>query len=267
MSGNFLDSVPIWAVYLGLLLLFLAAVEGGYVLGDRRQKATDYVDESRTAQAGIVLGALLTLSALLLAFTFSMAGSQFDSRRQLVIDDVNAIGTAFLRAQSLPTPQHVASRELLAQYVAERATLFDDSLENRLAHADQVQQQLWAEATEVARQAPTPVVSLYMQALNEMIDLHAKRVSVEVWVRIPDLIIATLALLSFATMVLTGYLLGLRERRYGFPTALMIFTYATVFGLVIDLDRPARGLFQVNQTPMEQLSESIRAELANTPSE
>jgi len=267
MSGNFLDSVPIWAVYLGLLLLFLAAVEGGYVLGDRRQKSTDYVDESRTAQAGIVLGALLTLAALLLAFTFSMAGSQFDSRRQLVIDDVNAIGTAFLRAQSLPMPQRVASRELLSQYVAERATLFDESLAQRLARAEQMQQQLWAAVTEVAHQEPTPVVSLYMQALNELIDLHTKMVSVEVWVRIPDLIIATLALLSLATMVLTGYLLGLRERRYGFPTVLMVFTYATVFGMVIDLDRPARGLFQVNQAPMVQLSESIQAELANTPSE
>ena len=98
----------------------------------------------------------------------------------------------------------------------------------------------------MALEKPSPVVSIYIQSLNELIDLHSKRVYVEMWVRIPDLVISMLALLSLLSMVLTGYLLGLRERRYGFPTAVMIVTYATVFALVIDLDRPARGLFQVS---------------------
>jgi len=78
---------------------------------------------------------------------------------------------------------------------------------------------------------------------------------------------ATFAFMSVLTMTLTGYLLGLRARRYGYPTALMIVTYATLFLLVIDLDRPARALFKVSQEPMIELRESIiHATLAQQPS-
>ena len=261
MTVHFLDGIPIWVICPGLLLLFVGAVEGGYILGQRRQRRTEYVDEGRSAQAGIVLGALLGLAGFLLAFTYSMAGSQFDSRRQLVIDDVNAIGTAFLRTHQLPEPQRTASRKLFLDYVTKRDTLFAEAREERLAHAEEVQQRLWAEATAVALEAPTPVTSIYIQSLNEMIDLHGKRVYVESWVRIPDMVFATLILLSFLMMILTGYLLGLRERRYGFPTVVMIFTYATVFLLVIDLDRPVQGLFHVDQAPMAELQASIEREM------
>ncbi len=267
MSTHFLDIVPIWVIYLALGLLFWAAVEGGYVLGQRRQRSTEYVDEGRSAQAGIVLGAMLGLAGFMLGFTYSMAGSQFDSRRQLVIDDVNAIGTAFLRTEHLPEPQRTTSRKLFSAYVARRDTLFDESRAAQLARAEQLQQQLWAEATAVAREAPTPVTSLYIQSLNELIDLHSKRVYVEAWVRIPDMVIAVLALLSILMMILTGYLLGLRERRYGFPTLVMMLTYATVFLLVIDLDRPVKGLFAVDQAPMVQLRESIQREMTSAPVE
>ncbi|MBU0943949.1 MAG: hypothetical protein KJ804_00405 [Proteobacteria bacterium] len=67
------------------------------------------MDEGRSAQAGIVLGALLTVASLMLAFTFSMAGGQFNARRELVIEDINAIGTAFLRAEQMPEPQRSTS--------------------------------------------------------------------------------------------------------------------------------------------------------------
>ncbi len=265
MSVHFLDAIPIWVLYLGLGLLLWAAVEGGYFLGERRQRSTEYVDESRTAQAGIVLGAMLALAGFMLGFTYSMAGSQFDSRRQLVIDDVNAIGTAFLRTAYLPEPQRTTSRKLFSEYVAGRDTLFVESREAKLDRAEQLQQQLWDEATALARKTPTPVISLYIQSLNELIDLHGKRVYVESWVRIPDMVIATLALLSILMMVLTGYLLGLRERRYGFPTVVMMLTYATVFLLVIDLDRPVRGLFYVDQEPMVQLGTSVQREMTRDP--
>lgn len=261
MNIYFLDSFPIWLIYLVLGLGFWASVEGGYILGEKRQRSTEYVDEGRSSQAGIVLGAILGLAGFLLAFTYSMAGSQFDSRRLLVIDDANAIGTAFLRADYLPEPHRTTSRKLFFEYVAQRDTLFTDVREAQLVRAEGIQQELWLEAAAVARKEPTPVTSAYIQALNEVIDLHAKRVNVETWLRTPDMVIAMLAMLCVLMMILSGYLLGLRERRYGFPTVAMIFTYATVFLLVVDLDRPARGLFSVDQAPMVQLRDSIQRDM------
>ncbi len=258
MSSQFLDVLPAWALYLLLLLLFWTAMELGYKLGDRRQRATIYVDEGRSAQAGIVLGALLTVASLLLGFTFSMAGGQFDARRLLVIDDVNAIGTAFLRSEHLPEPQRTNSRQLWADYVTGRNVLFDRPTAVELERALQQQEALWQEAAPMARNSSNPILALYISALNEVIDLHTKRVSVQHTMRIPDLIIVTLAILSLATMLLTGYLLGLRQQRYGLPTAIMIFIYATVYLIVIDLDRPWRGLFTISQQPTVELQHSVQ---------
>lgn len=78
---------------------------------------------------------------------------------------------------------------------------------------------------------------------------------------------ATLALLSILMMTLTGYLPGLRERRYGFPTVVMMLTYATVFLLVVDLDPPVKGLFYADQEPMVQLRAGIQREMTGDPVE
>ena len=258
MPIHFFDAFPIPILYLGLIGLFAIAVEVGYLLGDRRQKNTDYVDESRTAQSGVVLGAMLTLSGFLLGFTFSMAGGQFDDRRAMVIDDSNAIGTAFLRAGQLPEPQRSTSLRLFSDYIDNRATLFEDAAGEQLLRSDSIQNRLWDEASAVATSKPTPIVSIYVQALNQMIDIHSKRVYIELYMRIPDAVIATLAALSTLTMALTGYLLGLRGKRWGLPTVLMIVTYATVFVIVVDLDRPTRGLFSVDNTPILELKERIQ---------
>jgi hypothetical protein len=94
-----------------------------------------------------------------------------------------------------------------------------------------------------------------------MIDLHGERAHIEDWVRIPGMIIVTLAFLSVMSMTMTGYLLAMRNRRYGIPTVLMVLSYATVFLLVIDLDRPVQGLFNVSQDPMIELRADVHAKL------
>ncbi len=261
MPANFFDPIPIPVLYIGLLVLFIIAVEIGYLLGDRRQRSTDGVDDGRSAQSGVVLGAMLTLSGFLLGFTFSMAGGQFDDRRGIVIDDANAIGTAFLRTAQLPEPYRANSQRLFGEYVNRRATLFEDAPEEQLERSERIQEKLWADATEVARSSPSPIIAIYVQSLNEMIDIHAKRVYVELFMRIPDAVVATISALSLLTMGLTGYLLGLRGKRWGLPTALMIVTYATVFVVVVDLDRPVRGLFYVDNTPMAELKVKIQESL------
>ena len=89
---DFLDKIPYWAVYIGLLLLFFLSIEAGFRLGRLKGPSSDALNESRKAQASTILGAMLSLVAFLLAFTFGMAGSQYDTRRRLVVDHANAIG-------------------------------------------------------------------------------------------------------------------------------------------------------------------------------
>lgn len=256
---DFLDAVPYLAVYIILLLFFFLAVEAGYRLGRWRRPGSDALNESRKAQSSTTLGAMLALVSFLLAFTFSMAGSQYDTRRRLVVDHANAIGTTFLRAAHMPEPHRANIRGLLREYVSFRHISVGEISAELKARSSQVEQQLWAEATAIAQKERTPIVAIFIQSLNEMIDLNAKRVDISIWRRIPDMLFVTLGFLSVLVMILTGYWLGFAARRHMFPLSLLIITYATAFLLVVDLDRPRGGFFRVSQQPMIELTLSMDA--------
>jgi hypothetical protein len=257
MLNEFLDHVPYPMVYIGYFLLFFLSVEAGRRLGRWAGLSADTLAESRKVQAGTVLGAILALVGFLLAFTFGMAGSQYGNRRQLVIDEANAIGTTFLRAVHLPEPHRSNSRRLLLEYVKHRHIKDKLTIAKSSAESEKLQQELWDEATIVTQEDRSAVVSIFIQSLNEMINLQAKQVSVTLWTRIPDMLFVTLAFLSVLALLLYGYWLGWADRRQVFPTALLVVAYAMVFCLVIDLDRPQGGFFQVSKQPMIELSERM----------
>ena len=256
MHDHILDAVPIGAVYGAALLLFFVSIEAGYRLGNRLR------DDSDTPHSGNTLGAMFALVRFLLAFTFGMAGSQYNARRQLVLEDANAIGTAYLRAAQLPDPYRLNSRALLRDYVSDRHIVDVETLEEQTPRWELLQERLWAGSTAVAETHPTPITSLFIQSLNQMFDVHARRKTVTLWTRIPPMIFGTLAFLSVLIMASLGYLLGQRGRRHAFPTFLLVVTYATVFLLVIDLDRPKQGLFRVSQQPMIDLRQSMGIDAA-----
>lgn len=257
---DILDTVPVWLLYIALIALFAFAIETGYQLGRLRwlsSESAKELDESHATQTGAALGAMFTLIGFLLVFTFGMAGSKFSERRHLVIDDANAISSTFLLTFQLPEPYRSTSRNLLREYVSQRLNANKENFYEFMARSEQLQKELWAEATAVAQENPSPIVALFFQSLREMIDIHAKRIDIIMWTRIPPMLLATLVFLSILVLVLNGYWLGRAARRNYFPTALLIITYATVFLLVIDLDRPRGGLFRVSQEPMNEPSRNI----------
>lgn len=98
-SSGPLDALPLWGLFLAILLLVLLSVEGGYRLGKYRRSRSE---EEKEAPVGAMVGATLGLLAFLLAFTFGLAATRFDTRRQVLLDEANAIGTTYLRAGMLP---------------------------------------------------------------------------------------------------------------------------------------------------------------------
>src|SRR5262249_52033807 len=142
----------------------------------------------KESPVGAMVGSILGLLAFLLAFTFGLAASRFDTRRQTVLEEANAIGTTYLRARLLPEPQRSTLENLLREYVDVRIR---GVLENKLAEAakrsEELQESLWSEAVKAANSKDSnPIMtSLFIQSLNETIDVHAKRVLVSVRSRIP----------------------------------------------------------------------------------
>jgi hypothetical protein len=258
LENEFLYDIGQGWIYGISLVLLIAATELGRRTGQRRR--------TRSAAAPPALGTIesasLGLLALMIGFTFSMALSRYDSRKAAVLDESNAIGTAALRAQLLPEPQARASTDLLARYARVRLTL-GTAGHDRAVRADaigrslELQNALWREAVAAsATDAHSTPIGLYVQALNDMIDMHEKRLTA-LRNHVPETVVLLLYLIALTATGFTGYGAGLAGDGERGSKLVMAVLIATVLILVIDLDRPYRGLVTVGQQPMEDLIQGL----------
>jgi hypothetical protein len=250
-----LDALPLWALFIVILLVVLLSVEFGYRLGKYRRRRHE---EEKEAPLGTMVGATLGLLAFILAFTFGLAATRFDTRRQLLLDEANAIGTTYLRAGILPERGQQV-RDLLREYVAARlAGVQPGKLAEEIRRSEDVQQQVWTEAETVGQKNPNSiVVGLFIQSLNQMIDLHAARMQVALRSRIPGAIwlgLFAVAALSLATM---GYHAGLSGTRRSLAILAVAVTFSVVIELIADLDRPQEGVLRVSQQALLDVQRSM----------
>jgi hypothetical protein len=251
-----LDAVPLWAFFLIAVVAIMGAHDIGYRLGQSRGRRAD---KENDAHVGGMVAAELGLLAFLLAFTFGIAASRHDSRRQMLLDDSNAIGTAYLRAALLPEPHRTEIRRLLQEYVDVRiAATQGASVEQGLQRSEVLHGRLWTEAVAVAEKDPRSIpVGLFIESLNEVIDLHQKRVTVSLGHRISLpiwVVLFSVALLAFGAM---GYQAGLTRTNRSPAVFVVAVTFAAVLWLIADLDRPGQGLLRVSQQPMIELRNSM----------
>jgi hypothetical protein len=251
-----LDALPLWGFFLAVMLLILLSVEGGYRLGRFRRSRSDLEKES---PVGAMVGASLGLLAFMLAFTFGIAAGRFDARRQILLDEVNAIGTTFLRAAMLPE-RGEEIRNLLREYVDVRLeAVQSQKIAEGIRRSEQIQDQLWTNATALAQQNPTSiVVGLFVQSLNEVIDIHATRVHFGIRNRIPGAIWSALFLVAALSLAAMGYHAGLAGTTRSLAQIAVAFTFAVVILLIADLDRPHAGLLTVSQQGLTDLQQSMK---------
>jgi hypothetical protein len=253
-----LDVVPLWAFFLAAVVAIMLAHEFGYRIGRARGRRAD---KESDGPVGGMVAAELGLLAFLLAFTFGSAASRFDNRRQVLLDESNAIGTAYLRAEMLPEPHRAEVRRLLREYVDVRiAATQGGSVDEAIRRSEALHGKLWAEAVAATEKDPRSIpVGLFVQALNEVIDLHAKRVTVGLRSRIPLpvwVVLFSVAILAFAAM---GYHGGLTRTSRSPAVFVVALTFSVVIWLVADLDRPGQGVLEVSQQPMIDLRNSMEA--------
>src|SRR4030081_178572 len=163
-----LDSFPLWTLLPVTVLVALVSIEFGYrVARYRRQRS----EEETESSVGAMVGATLGLLAFMLAFTFGLAGSRFEDRRQVILSEANAIGTTYLRAAMLPEPIATETRNLLREYVDVRLeAVKSGSIEKAISKSGELHDRLWAEALAAVEKDRSPVTALFVQSLNEVID-------------------------------------------------------------------------------------------------
>jgi hypothetical protein len=255
-SHSPLDALPLWGLFLAILLLVLLSVEGGYRVGQYRRSRSE---EEKEAPVGAMVGATIGLLAFILAFTFGLAAARFETRRQVLLDEANAIGTTYLRAGMLPERREDI-RALLRDYVETRLdAVRSGQVTAGIRRSEHLHDQLWAQAVALGETHPTSiVVGLFIQSLNEVIDLHAKRVTAGLRNRIPGAIwvaLGAVAVLSFAAM---GYHAGLSRTSRSLAALAVALTFSTVIGLIADLDRPHEGGLKVSQQALMDLRQSMQ---------
>lgn len=196
--------------------------------------------------------------AFLLAIATGMAADRFDARRALVLQEANSIGTTILRAGYLPEPYSSKSEALLREYVPLRIVDNQDELGKKIKRSVEIQDELWALAEELARTSgDLPVVAIYLDSLNETIDLHESRITAGLYARVPPTIIWLLVAGVILSVGMVGYNAGLTGRRSVISAVVLAVALSAVIALVIDLDRPAEGIIRTSQQPLIDLRRSL----------
>lgn len=252
-----LDSLPVWGLFALTLLIVFCSVELGLFLGRYRRRRTE---QEKDGPVGAIVGATLGLLAFMLAFTFGLAASRFDARRVAVLDEANAIGTTYLRAGMLPPPNAAACRKLLREYVDVRLEAANaGALPKALAESSDLHNALWKQAEAAAADDPRSVpTGLFIQSLNEVIDLHAKRVMVALHSRVPELVWVALYFIAALSMASLGYHQGLSGSRRSLAVWALALTFSSVIILIVVLDRPQEGVLRVSQSALTDLRDSIK---------
>ena len=253
------------AVLIAVALLGVMALgaELGYRRGRRGRQTSD---EPTRTQIISIQAATLGLLALLLGFTFAMALSRFEYRRQMVVQESNAIGGAVLRARFLPTSRDEEVNALFRRYVQVRLesvlrTAQGSSDRERLdLEVGRIQRHLWRVASECAHADPGSIpLGLFVQAVNDVIDNKTKR-DIAVANHVPESVVLLLVALSILAAMVLGYGNGLAGGRIVSLTAAYCVVVVLVIVLIIDLDRPQQGLVRSSQQSMIQLQETLMSE-------
>ena len=244
-------------IFLAGLALIVAASEIGRFLGVR--VGNQGGDNVSTLEA-----AVLGLLALMIGFTFAMALSRFEARRDAVLNEANAIGTTALRARLLSEPHRTEVLKLLREYVQTRLditqrTTSQSELMAAIDRSNALQEALWqhAEAVSAKENGMVPT-GLFIQTLNEMIDNQGKRLAA-LRNRVPNVVPLALFGIAAVASAFAGYGSGFEAKRTRLPVYTTGVVVVAVIMLILDLDRPSAGFIEISQQPMIDTAASIAA--------
>jgi hypothetical protein len=250
--------VPVMGVLIGMLV----CLELGRWFGVRRRRAEGDADEP---SAGTVDGAIFALLGLLIAFTFSAAASRFDHRREQIVTEANAIGTAYLRIDLLPVEARAPLRALFRDYARSRLETLRklpdlDAVRAEYGRSVALQGEIWSRAVPAASATGNPGVMIpVVSALNEMFDIATARLAAAQR-HMPPLILALLYGLALAAALVVGYEASASPRRGWFRALLFPLVISASIFIILDLEYPRFGLIRLSASDqvLEELLQQMK---------
>ena len=264
MRTSWLYELPIWANAALFVIMLLLAAEAGFRIGLRKSD----VIENNEVRGDVTLGAMLAMLGLLLAFTYAYTLSRADHRKRATVDEANAIGTAFLRADLVKEPGRTELRRRLLEYARTRVltTATADGVgqaREAIRRSLKAQANLWP-ATKLALQGelPGPIQASIVQSINEVLDAHTTRMAVA-FDFLPAIVLSLLVLIAATSLALAAYSAGqsggmIRWRMNAFALIL-----AALMLIIVDFDRPYEGLIRWSNESLVTLVQDMEATLAD----
>jgi hypothetical protein len=245
--------MPEWVFFPATLIFVLLSYEIGFKFGLNRKLKPG---ENPEAAAGALSGTTLGLLAFILAFTFNGASSHYGVRKELVIQEANAIRTAYQQSMVLPDHYRVKVSGLLREYadIRTKASSFKpENIKASFERTETIQAELWATALACQKSGPErSIADPLKEALIKIFDLHVLRIHAVFQNRINDVIWSVLFMLTFLTMAMMGYRVGLSGVRSNFIEISTALAFSLVLILILALDRP-NGMLKINQKPMIEI--------------
>jgi len=240
-------------LFVGMVLL----LELGRRLGRRRQGKQE---EGARAGLGAVEGAVFALLGLLIAFTFSGAASRFDTRRQLIGQEANAIGTAWLRLDLLPSNAQPELRDLFRRYLDLRLAAYRkmpdiEAAREELSRANALQGEIWNKAVAACQESPNPLKAQLIPPLNEMFDVATTR-TMATRMHPPAIIFVMLGVLALTSSLLAGYAMAGGKTRSWIHVVGFALIMATTVYVILDLEFPRLGIIRID--PFDQVLVELR---------
>jgi hypothetical protein len=233
---------------------------GNAVLSRYRTKDTETSED-----LGVIQTATLTLLALIIGFTFSMAIDRHDNRETLEEAEANAIGTEYLRADLLPSKTSVRTKDLLSQYLDQRILFYSRQSKEKIQEirhkTDELQADLWNEVLPIARNQSTATTALVVSGMNDVLNSQGY-VQAAWWNRIPYPAWALMAAIAVCANLLVGF--GARNFRKNVGLFMIFpFVVAVSFFLIADIDSPRGGIIRIEPKNLIALKQSLNSQIGN----
>jgi hypothetical protein len=246
---------PLLVFALSLIVLWLSAQIGVFFSNRLR-----HLEEGERTDLATVLAATLTLLGLIIAFSFSMAVTRYDQRKNYEAEEANAIGTEHVRAALLPATQTERVRELLRRYLHQRVLFYETHNQRQLGQIDKdtaaLEVELWSAVQAAAAAQPTPVVALVAEGMNDVLNTRGYTQAAW-WNRIPTAAWGLMATIAIFCNLLIGY----SAHRRGIVLFLVLpLALSISFFLISDIDSPRGGVIRVRPQNLESLAQLLNGQ-------
>jgi hypothetical protein len=253
-----MDAIPIFVLFFGTIILIVIAISFGFWAGNKHHpELKKNIETITSANSAAILGLL----GFMLVFTFGIVYDRYDSKKELVREEANIIRTVWQRADFLPEQDRLVALKLLQRYVDMRIKAVQSNIIEKvhlaLKESNLIQKQLWDMAVVNARKdMNSDVAALYIESLNDLININAIRISIGLQVRIPIALWVIIYLLVFLGMFTVGYqaaVTGTGLSKGSLLTGIMILTFSIIITLIASLDRSQSTIISVSQQPLIEL--------------